>query len=262
MATPTTRARATGPVDHVGRARLVLALSIGVTVALYLIPGGGRVAYPLVLISTLVHELGHGIAAVIAGGHFDLFKMHADGSGVTHWHGNVGSFARGFISAGGLVGPALIAAVAFVVARRARLARICLAVAAGALVLAAAIFVRGSFGLTFTLVLAGLCGVIAWRASEQVAHFTVVFLAVQLALSVYSRSDYLFTRSAGPGLPSDVEQMSRALGGPYWLWGWICGGFSALVLLAGAWLFLRGARRAAGGGAARTPGLATRPART
>ena len=70
----------------------------------------------------------------------------------------------------------------------------------------------------------------------------MVFLAVQLALSVYSRGDYLFTRaavsSAGIG-PSDVAVMAAALFLPYWFWGALCGALSLLLLYAGARAFFR-----------------------
>ena len=39
-----------------------------VTGLLYVIPFGDVIAYPLLLLSTLVHELGHGIAAILVGG--------------------------------------------------------------------------------------------------------------------------------------------------------------------------------------------------
>jgi hypothetical protein len=33
--------------------------------------------------------------------------------------------------------------------------------------------------------------------------------------------------------------MAIALGGTYWMWGLVCGGFSILVLGAGVWWFWR-----------------------
>jgi hypothetical protein len=69
-----------------------------------------------------------------------------------------------------------------------------------------------------------------------------VFLSTQLALSVFSRGDYLFTEVAQTGMgamPSDTAQMATALGGPYWLWGLACGAFSITVLAAGVLWFLR-----------------------
>jgi Peptidase M50B-like len=64
----------------------------------------------------------------------------------------------------------------------------------------------------------------------------VVFLAVQLALSVFSRADYLFTKTAAnpSGVyPSDVLQMQYVLFLPYWFWGFGCGAFAVMALLYG-----------------------------
>jgi len=63
-----------------------------------------------------------------------------------------------------------------------------------------------------------------------------------MALSVFSRGDYLFKEHAQTGaglMPSDVSHMAQALGGPYWVWGAACGAFSVLVLALGVWLFMR-----------------------
>ena len=48
-------------------ARTALWVSIGLTLALYGLPLGQTLSYPLVLLSTLAHELGHGIAALMVG---------------------------------------------------------------------------------------------------------------------------------------------------------------------------------------------------
>jgi hypothetical protein len=76
-----------------------------------------------------------------------------------------------------------------------------------------------------------------------VSQLALVFLAVQLSLSVYSRGDYLFTdvaRMSGGDMPSDVANMASALFLPYWFWGALCGALSVVVLCVGATLFLRG----------------------
>ena len=104
--------------EREGQAQRTLAILLGsivVTVLLYyVVPYGRTVAYPLILLSTMAHELGHGVAAILVGASFERFVMHADGSGVAMWSGNVGRFARATIAAGGLVGPAFIAALGFV----------------------------------------------------------------------------------------------------------------------------------------------------
>ncbi len=83
---------------------------------------------------------------------------------------------------------------------------------------------------------------LAARASGDAAQVLAAFVGVQLALSVYSRGDYLFTDVARTGagtLPSDVAHMADALFLPYWFWGAVCGAFSLAVLAAGLALYFR-----------------------
>jgi hypothetical protein len=224
------------------RARIALILSILITVALYVLPWGHTIGYPLVLLSTIAHEVGHGIAALMMGGEFRSLQVFADASGVAHHAGNHGPLASAFISAGGLVGPSIVAAGLFGVGRYERLARPTLGMIGVFLLMLDLLVVRNTFGFLFI----GAVGVVALglasRASKGMAQVAVVFVATQLALSVYSRSDYLFTdvaqTGAGP-MPSDVAHMADALFLPYWFWGGACGLFSMAVLGLGLLWFLR-----------------------
>lgn len=223
-------------------ARTVFLVSVIVTGVLYAIPYGQYIAYPLLLLSTLVHELGHGVSAVLMGGNFEEFKMWADGSGVAMHTGHLGAVQSAVVSAGGLVGPALAAAVGMGCARKAKAARGFLLILGLGLVVAEVLVVRNLFGLVFVGVLAALCLGVALKAGEEVAQAVVIFLSVQLALSVFSRSDYLFTdvaQTSGGTMPSDVAQMANALVGPYWFWGAVCAAFSLVVLAGGAFALLR-----------------------
>jgi len=218
------------------RARLVLVVSIVVTAILYLVPYGWHVAYPLMLLSTLVHEMGHGVAALLVGGSFERFLMWPDGSGVAVWAGDTTGWRLGFVAAGGLLGPAVAAAAAFAAGRSLRGARNTLLVLAAILALALLLVVRNLFGFVFVAILALGLLVVARRASAEIAQLVLVFLAVQLALSVFSRGDYLFTpvaETSGGVMPSDVGQMESVLVLPFWFWGALCGGASVLVLAYG-----------------------------
>jgi hypothetical protein len=230
------------------RARWALVVSALVTLALYVIPHGRYLAYPLLLISTLVHELGHGVAAVLMGGEFVSFKMWADGSGVAMHSGPAGGAAAAFVAAGGLCGPAVAAAVMIGVAPRPTWARYALGAFGAALTLAIILVVRNGFGVAFTGILAALALLIAIRGSANFAQGALLFLAVQLALSVYSRGDYLFMKEARTEMgvmPSDSQHMAMAMGGSYWFWGLMCALFSAAMLAAGAYVFWRGTHRGA-----------------
>ncbi len=224
------------------RARVVLLLSVGLTALLYLVPYGDYLAYPLMLLSTLAHEMGHGVAALLLGGSFHRFEMWPDGSGVAVWSGEVGAVRRALVAAGGLLGPAVAAAVGFAVGRTIRGARGALLALAVILALALLLVVRNFFGLLFVGVVLAGCLLAARKASGEVAQLVLIFLAVQLALSVFSRGDYLFmpvAETATGVMPSDVGQMAAALFLPYWFWGLGCGAVSVLVLIYGIKIFWR-----------------------
>ena len=213
---------------------------VAFSLAMYVVPYGHYVAYPLVLLSTFAHEMGHGVTAILAGGEFVSFEMYADGSGVAHLELPPGRLAHAATSAGGLVGPAVLAAILFWLAKRPRKAHVGL-VALGVLCLVALVLVvRSLFGFLVVSLLGVTCAFLGVRASARVAQVSLALMAVQLSLSVFSRADYLFTESAGAG-PSDVAQMADALLLPYWFWGFVCGAFSVFILVVGIRAFL-GAR--------------------
>jgi len=223
------------------RPATLMIASLIVTAALYTIPYVRVLAWPLVLLSTLAHELGHGLAAAVLGGRFEALRMYPDASGVATWSGPLGRIGVATVAGAGLIGPALAAFCMLAFGRTPRGARMMLGCVGTGLVLVALLVARNPFGFVFILLLAGTLIAVATR-SDRLAQMTVVLIAVQLALAVFSRSDYLFTQtamtSAGPA-PSDVTVMASALFLPYWFWGILCGALSLALLAAGARRFLR-----------------------
>jgi hypothetical protein len=212
---------------------MFLLISIVLTIVMYSFPQGYYIAYPMILVSTLAHEMGHGIMAIAVGGSFEKFEVYSDASGVAYWTGDVGRIGRAMISAGGLVGPAIVGGVFFSMANKA--SRLFLSIGIF-LLLAEILVVRNIFGLFFV----GGCSLFTlWlglRASSTTQQIASYFIGIQLALSVFSRGDYLFTEYADTAkgkMPSDVSHMSEALFLPYWFWGAVCGAFSILCLVIG-----------------------------
>ncbi|HTU62577.1 MAG TPA: M50 family metallopeptidase, partial [Polyangiales bacterium] len=150
--------------------------------------------------------------------------------------GTSGRLQEAAVLAGGLVGPSIAAVLLFVMGKSPERARTCLLLIAALLVAALLLVVRNLFGWFFIGGLAVFCGLVAWRGPALMSQLVIVFGGTQLALSVYSRGDYLFTplaaTSAGD-MPSDVAQLSAALLLPYWFWGALCGAISVAVLLFG-----------------------------
>src|SRR3954469_19727839 len=102
------------PARPAGGTRTLLLVSTAVTLVLYAIPYGRYIARPLLLLSTLAHELGHGLTALILGGRFQRLEMWASGAGAAHLDlAGFGRIRAGLTLAGGLVGPSVAAALCF-----------------------------------------------------------------------------------------------------------------------------------------------------
>ncbi len=222
--------------------RWFLIGSVAVTAALYVIPFGRMIAYPLILLSTLVHEMGHGLSALAVGAHFKAFHMWSDGSGVAYIDGQTNRVGHAIIAAGGLVGPAVAASLCFIVAKKDALARIFLTILGASLIICEFLFVRNMFGWIFVGVLAAAFLWLAQQKRAWLAQTSLVFVALQLSLSVFSRMDYLFMATAQTAqgrMPSDVSQIADALFLPYWVWGGVCAFFSLAVLFLGMRSYVR-----------------------
>src|SRR3954447_21094772 len=76
-----------------GGTRTLLLVSAAITLALYMVPYGRYLARPLLLLSTLAHEMGHGLTALLLGGRFQRLEMWASGAGVSHL--DLTGFGRG-----------------------------------------------------------------------------------------------------------------------------------------------------------------------
>ena len=70
--------------------RLILVLAATAIAVVWQLPFGRQLLYPLTLLSTFAHELGHGLTALLMGAHFDHLQLNTDGSGSAVWHGNQG----------------------------------------------------------------------------------------------------------------------------------------------------------------------------
>jgi len=219
--------------------------ALGVTLALYVLPFGRMVLYPLTLFGTFVHEMGHGLTGLLVGGEFVSFQMWANGSGLAQVRGTGDGFTSALVSAGGLVGPTMLGALLFVVARRAQASRVALIVLAGLLITADVLWVRNVFGIAFVATVAVVLLWVGWRFSREGAQVTLVFVAMQLCLSVFSDIDYMFSRvakTAGGQVPSDTANIAEQLGGFFWIWGGVTAALALGAAFMGVGLFLRATR--------------------
>lgn len=212
------------------RSRLILATAA--VVVIWQLPYGHLVLYPLSLLATYAHEMGHGIAALLTGAEFDHLVLHADGSGMAVWRGNPGRFATAWIAAGGLVGPTFAGVGLLFMSRSPRFARVVLAALSVLLLVSMALWTRNVFGVAFLMLLAITLGLAAKLLHETAAAFLLHLIAATLCLSWFNHLGYMFSAQAvvnGVALPSDSAVIAQALWLPYWFWGGMVAVFSLAI---------------------------------
>ncbi len=170
---------------------------------------GQVVLYPITLLVTFLHELGHAFASAVTGGSIQGMQINPDGSGVTTTIG--GSTALTLI--GGYVGSALFGNLLFYIgAKLPRYHRVTL-VFLGGLMAFAAIFWYQSWQSTLILVGFGVCLYFIARHAEWVGWALMFF---GLASILYIIQDFNY----GPS--SDLQHFESVVGFfPATIWKYI-----------------------------------------
>jgi hypothetical protein len=225
----------TGPMRQ---RRVLVVAAVLYWVVARLLPFGGVVLYPLTLLTTWVHEMGHGLTALLVGGHFEQLMIFRDAAGLAMTSTDPG-WPQAAVAAGGLLAPPLLGAFLLAFAHTPRRAQLMLAALAGALVVSLAIWVRSAVGVVVVPLLAALLGWAAWRLSPPRRVLLVQFLAVVLALDTVTRMiGYVFTRQVeidGRRQLSDIALLAENAGGHYLLWGLLVTAVACGLLALGLW---------------------------
>jgi hypothetical protein len=223
--------------------RVLLLVAAALVVVGWQLPYGPQILYPLSLLATWAHELGHGLTALILGADFDRLLLFADGSGLAEWRGNLGRLGRAAVAAGGLIGPSIAGALVLIAARSPRRARLLLFVLALLIALSAVLWTRNLFGLVFLTAMAGALALSARLLPLTGAAFVAQLVGSALALSVFRDLDYMFSPGGFVGGElhrSDSAAIAEALFLPYWFWGGLVAFASLTVLAAGIAIAGRG----------------------
>jgi hypothetical protein len=203
------------------------------------VPFGGVILYPLSLLATWVHEMGHGIATLAFGGRFVSLEVFANGSGRAYTSTDR-EWQHGVVALAGLVAPPIAGAVILATSRGPRRARVLLFALAASLLVSLAVWVRTIAGWIALPIDAAVIAVFAlWGGPRERMAFSQL-LGVSLAADTWSGRDYLFTESAvvdGKLGRSDIALVAHAFGGPYLAWG-------GLVLVVSLALLALGLARA------------------
>jgi hypothetical protein len=190
------------------------------------------VIYPLKLFVVLLHEIGHGLAAIATGGAIDRIAITPDQGGVCYC---IGGNALVTLSAGYL--GSLAFGIGMLEAARVgpRSSRAALAVL-GVLVLGvAALYLRSAFSIA----VAGVAGALLLLAAARLGHGgrTLVLTFLGLTSALYALLDIRSDILSRPHLDSDAAMLADLTGVPTLAWGlaWTAIAGGALV-----WTLRRG----------------------
>lgn len=203
----------------------LLLLGFGAVLLLWNTP----VVYPVKLFTVFLHELSHGLAAVLTGGRIVSIKLTADQGGLA---ATAGGWELLVIPAGYL-GSMLFGGLILLAAARSRADKpisllIALTVAAVTL-----LFVRNLFGFAFGLAFAAAMAALGRWGGSTLNDFVLRLLGLTSILyAVIDIYSDLIVRTVPC---SDAVAMSRLLFGPPVMWGvlWM------LLALAAAAFFLK-----------------------
>lgn len=161
--------------DRVTAARQRLLLAAGGFVAFFIVWQSGALSgpmYPLRLFVSLVHELGHGLTAILTGGKFLTFQVFADGSGLAYTAGG-SSF---LVPQMGYLGAALFGAALLALTNRVRDVRP-VAYGVAAYVGLGVVLFTGKGGIVAVLIVGAL---VAWGIAAAVYRTRAVFQIIAI----------------------------------------------------------------------------------
>ncbi|MDM8529606.1 M50 family metallopeptidase [Anaerolineales bacterium HSG25] len=208
--------------------------------------------YPFRLLLTMVHELSHGLAAILTGGEFVRFIIESNGAGLAYTAGGL----RVIVIPAGYLGAALFGAVLILLGRNHRWSRWAIGLIGGAFFLfgftygLSGIFAGLATGEAGGAVLATISGwlfgvifiAIALKSNPSGIIFWIHFLAIQAALTAFSDIWALIglTTQGGEVPANDALSMAELTYIPAIVWA-VLWAFMATVFIGGAiwWTWIR-----------------------
>ncbi|NPV65787.1 MAG: M50 family metallopeptidase [Anaerolineae bacterium] len=193
---------------------LLAALAFLLVLLIWQVPELNGLLYPFRYFVTTIHEMSHGLAAVISGGTFVEYQVYASGAGVA----TTAHRAPWLVIPAGYVGTALFGAVLLYLTNRnlwTHVIAMALGFTLGAITL---VFARNSTAILVGLLSAAALIALGWKAPRLLVTFVLNILAMltglNAVLDVWGLLHNL-NASAVTGLgniPNDAYHMAQAVG--------------------------------------------------
>jgi hypothetical protein len=208
-------------------------LAFAFSLVLRHIPVLGWAVYPFQLLVTMVHELSHGLAALLTGGRFIEFTISPNAAGLATTAGGW----RWFIIPAGYLGAAIFGGVLLVLIYRSpgTRARRLLAITLGLFfALMTLLFARNLTAIAVGGLAALVLMVLGWYGPPLVLLFTLNLVAIQASLNALDSLLGLMRLNASPfQQANDAQAMADVTHAPALAWA-ISWSLVALALLVGS----------------------------
>jgi hypothetical protein len=231
------------PTGLAAQPRVVIGGAGALALLLSAVPWLWPLGYPFRLLVTIVHELSHGLAALLTGGSFARFVVFPNGEGVAYTAGGW----RALIIPAGYIGVAIFGAALLLLGRSHRWSRAALgAVGAAVLLLAlrygipsifSAQAAGGLLAVFSGLLLGGGFLLAAWKASSVWTLFLTNLVAVVAGLTAFSDLFALVGLSSQlAGVPAtDARSMAELTFIPAIVWAVLWALVAAALIGWAAW---------------------------
>lgn len=195
---------------------------------------GRLILWPFIVVTTFIHELGHGLAAILLGGDLHKIEIHTNASGLARFSGISSGLPLALVALAGLIAPSL-AGAAFITCAKSKQASSALMLGLSLLIfMSCLLWVRTVFGLITLILFAIFFTLLARRSANLMHQFAMQFMGVHMLVDTFTRTlRYLFTASTsidGQAHHSDTGVIAANLGGSYLLWAFIVAVFSIGIL--------------------------------
>lgn len=187
---------------------------------------------PFRLLATWVHELGHGLGAIISGGSFERMIITPQFSGLAHTFTG-SNWEQVVVLLGGLLGPAIAGAIMLILSRRLDQSRLALFLLAGALVATLFLWAGDNFTRISVFGFALVVSFIAFKAWPWVTALSAHIIALAFCLNAVADFNYFFMNTADVGSyagKSDTSALAEIIGGPHLFWALVPSVLSILIL--------------------------------
>ena len=192
--------------------------------------------WPFDIFSTWIHEVCHGIAAVMIGGSIVKLEIFPDTSGLaTTTMPSSNNDHRGFVVSAGYQGTAVTGCLLLLIRRTKRGPRTGTMMLASMMLLSVILWIRNAFGVIFIAVMGLLLGLCAWRLQSTWIRNLYIFLAVTTTMNAITSIQNLFGSNHtvnGQDSSTDAQTMADIKGGSSSLWAclWLVLGIIFMIL--------------------------------